>query len=160
MSVGRLDADLECLYRSRHGAFQLMLSSVTGSVESARDVVQEAFARALRYQHGFSGEGSLESWVWRIAFRVAIDSKGSQELATDELPDVTFVDESGNPALTAAVRQLSPQRRVAIFLRYYADLSYAEIGEVLGIAEGTVAATLSQAHKQLSNELSANEVTA
>lgn len=159
MSMGSLDAELESLYRTRHGAFQVLLASVTGSVESARDVVQEAFARALQYQHGFSGDGSLESWVWRIAFRVAIGSKGSQELAVDELPEVAFVDGGSNPALAAAVRQLSAQRRVAIFLRYYADLSYAEIGEVLGIAEGTVAATLSQAHRQLAKRLSASEVT-
>ena len=158
--MGRLDADLEDLYRSRHGAFQVMLASVTGNVESARDVVQEAFARALQYQHGFSGEGSLEGWVWRIAFRVAIGSKGSRELGLDEVPEIAFVDEGGNPALAHAVRQLSKQRRLAIFLRYYADLSYAEIGEVLGVAEGTVAATLSQAHTQLAGELSANEVTA
>jgi DNA-directed RNA polymerase specialized sigma24 family protein len=48
--MGRLDSDLEDLYRRRHGAFQVMLASVTGSVESARDVVQEAFAQALRDQ--------------------------------------------------------------------------------------------------------------
>ena len=158
--MGRLDADLEDLYRSRHGAFQVMLASVTGNVESARDVVQEAFARALQYQHGFSGEGSLEGWVWRIAFRVAIDSHGSHELAVDEVPEVAFVDESRDPVLAAAVRELPPQRRMAVFLRYFADLSYAEIGEVLGVAEGTVAATLSQAHRQLGAALTANEVVA
>jgi RNA polymerase sigma factor (sigma-70 family) len=76
----------------------------------------------------------------------------------DEIPDVAFVDESRDPMLAAAVRKLPPQRRMATFLRYFADLTYAEIGEVLGIAEGTVAATLSQAHQQLSAELSANEV--
>lgn len=46
--MGELDTDLEDLYRRRQGAFQVMLASVTGSVESARDVVQEAFAQALR----------------------------------------------------------------------------------------------------------------
>lgn len=158
--MGRMDADLEDLYRRRHGAFQVMLASVTGSVESACDVVQEAFAQALRDQRGFRGEGSLEAWVWRIAFRLAVGSKGSRELAVDEVPEVAFVDESCDPALAAAVRHLSPQRRMAIFLRYFADLSYAEIGDVLGVAEGTVAATLSQAHKQLGAELSANEVMA
>ena len=158
--MGLLDSDLEALYRRRHGAFQVMLASVTGSVESARDVVQEAFAQALRDQSGIRGEGSLEGWVWRIAFRVAIGSKGSRELAVDELPEVAFVDASGDPLLAAAVRELPPQRRVAIFLRYFADLSYAEIGDVLGIAEGTVAATLAQAHKQLEGRLSATEVTA
>ena len=138
--MGRLDSDLEDLYRRRHGAFQVMLASVTGGIENARDVVQEAFAQALRDQKGFRAEGSLEGWVWRIAFRVAIGSKGSRELAVDELPEIAFVDESRDPTLALAVRGLPPQRRMAIFLRYFADLSYAEIGEVLGVAEGTVAA--------------------
>ena len=157
MTMDGLESDLEDLYRRRHGAFQVMLASVTGSVESARDVVQEAFAQALRDRHAFRGEGSLEGWVWRIAFRLAIGSTGSRELLVDELPEVAFVDASGDPALAAAVRELPPQRRMTIFLRYFADLSYAEIGEVLGIAEGTVAATLSQAHQHLRDELSAPE---
>jgi RNA polymerase sigma-70 factor (ECF subfamily) len=160
MSMGGLESDLEELYRRRQGAFQVMLASVTGSVEGARDVVQEAFAQALRDQDGFRGEGSLEGWVWRIAFRLAIGSKGSRELAVEDVPEVAFVDASSDLRLASAVRQLPPQRRLAIFLRYFADLSYAEIGEVLGITEGTVAATLSQAHQQLGAALSANEVMA
>ena len=90
--MGNLDSDLEDLYRRRHGAFQVMLSSVTGSVESARDMVQEAFAQALRDQKGFRGTGSLEGWVWRIAFRIAIGSKGSRELAVEEVPGPKIVD--------------------------------------------------------------------
>jgi DNA-directed RNA polymerase specialized sigma24 family protein len=58
--MGRLDSDLEDLYGRRHGAFQAMVASITGSVERARDVVQEAFAQALRDQSGCRGEGSLE----------------------------------------------------------------------------------------------------
>ena len=157
----RLDSDLEDLYRRRHGAFQVMLASITGSVESARDVVQEAFAQALRDQDGYRSDGSLEAWVWRIAFRVARGSQGSRELAVGEVPEVAFVGEGDrDPTLAAAVRKLPPQRRMAIFLRYFADLSYAEIGEVLGITEGTVAATLSQAHQQLGAALSTTERSA
>ena len=96
--------------------------------------------------------------MWRIAFRVAIGSTGSRELVLEEVPEVAFVDESRDLTLAAAVRGLPPQRRLAIFLRYFADLSYADIGEVLGVSEGTVAATLSQAHQQLAGELSKNEV--
>jgi RNA polymerase sigma-70 factor, ECF subfamily len=156
--MGDLESELEDLYRRRNGAFQVMLASVTGSVESACDVVQEAFVRALRDQNGFRGEGSLEAWVWRIAFRVAIGSRGSRELVVDGVPEVAFVDESRDLALATAVRDLPPQRRLTIFLRYFADLSYADIGAVLGVSEGTVAATLSQAHRQLADTLSTNEV--
>jgi DNA-directed RNA polymerase specialized sigma24 family protein len=56
---GGLNSDLEELYPRRNAAFQGMLASVTGSVESARDIVQEAFAQALRDQKGFRGSGSL-----------------------------------------------------------------------------------------------------
>jgi RNA polymerase sigma-70 factor, ECF subfamily len=160
MNMGGIDSDLEELYRRRQSAFQVMLASVTGSVDRARDVVQEAFAQALRDQDRYRGDGSLEAWVWRIAFRLAIGSKGSRELSVDEVPEVVFVDKSADPRLAAAVRELPPQRRMAVFLRYFADLSYAEIGETLGIAEGTVAATLAQAHRQLSVALSTDEVSA
>jgi DNA-directed RNA polymerase specialized sigma24 family protein len=50
MNMGGLESELEDLYRGRHGAYQVMLASVTGSVESACDVLQEAFAQALREQ--------------------------------------------------------------------------------------------------------------
>jgi DNA-directed RNA polymerase specialized sigma24 family protein len=45
-----------------------------------------------------------------------------------------------------------------VFLRYYADFTYAEIAEAVGIAEGTVAATLSQAHAALLDQLMNKEV--
>lgn len=58
-----------------------------------------------------------------------------------------------DPALAAAIRALAPERRLVIFLRYFAELSYAEIAEALEISEGTVAATLAQAHAALHDEL-------
>jgi RNA polymerase sigma factor (sigma-70 family) len=77
----------------------------------------------------------------------------------DELPDeLTILEEARDPALAAAVRSLPPQRRLVLFLRYYADFSYGEIAEAVGIAEGTVAATLSQAHAALLDQLMNKEV--
>jgi RNA polymerase sigma-70 factor (ECF subfamily) len=157
--MGALDRDLEALYRRRQSAFHAMLSSVTGDAETARDAVQDAFARALRKQGDYRGDGPLEAWVWRIALRVAIDSKGSRELAVEEIPEIAFVEPTRDPALHAAVQALPPQRRLVVFLRYFADLGYEEIAEVLGLAPGTVAATLSQAHAQLGSALRPEEVT-
>ena len=56
-------------------------------------------------------------------------------------------------SVRAAVLALPPRRRLVIFLRYFADRSYREIAEIVGVSEGTVAATLSQAHRELATRL-------
>ena len=55
--------------------------------------------------------------------------------------------------LRAALALLPERQRTAVFLRYYADLDYAAIGEALGITTGTVAATLNAAHAALRTRL-------
>ena len=52
---------IESLYRERYGRFRDGVATITGDRESARDVVQEAFARALRKRRSFRGEASLEA---------------------------------------------------------------------------------------------------
>jgi RNA polymerase sigma-70 factor, ECF subfamily len=51
------------------------------------------------------------------------------------------------------LRALPERQRLAVFLRYYADLSYDEIAEVLEVRPGTVAASLNAAHRTLRSEL-------
>jgi RNA polymerase sigma factor (sigma-70 family) len=66
-----------------------------------------------------------------------------------------LVDRDRDPELAAALRQLPPRRRLIVFLRYFADLSYAEIAEVCDVSPGTVAATLAQAKETLAAALDA-----
>jgi RNA polymerase sigma factor (sigma-70 family) len=54
-----------------------------------------------------------------------------------------------DPALAAAIRALSPRRRLFVFLRYFADLSYDEIAGACGVSRGTVAAALAHARTEL-----------
>ena len=149
MQVDEKADALEQLYRERYTIFRDVLSGIVGSHDLARDVVQEAFARALRERRRFRGEGSLEAWVWKIAVNVALKQRRglapAQELATEPAADARLSD----PAVRHAVLALPPRRRLVIFLRYFADLSYREIAEIVGVSEGTVAATLSQAHRDL-----------
>ncbi|HEV7640559.1 MAG TPA: RNA polymerase sigma factor [Gaiellaceae bacterium] len=147
-------AALEELYRARFGVFRDGLAGVVSSREMARDVVQEAFARALRDRRKFRGDGSLEAWVWRIALHQAFKVRRELRVCWDEdaepfaLADVPRDDE-----VRAAVRALPPRRRLIVFLRYFADLQYDEIARVCGVSEGTVAATLSQSHNELVKHL-------
>jgi DNA-directed RNA polymerase specialized sigma24 family protein len=48
---------------------------------------------------------------------------------------------------------LPPRRRLIVFLRYFADFSYADIASACDVSEGTVAATLAQAHQALAETL-------
>jgi len=56
-------------------------------------------------------------------------------------------------AVRRAVQELPERQRHVLFLRYYADLDYREIGVALGIANGTVSATLHAAHTALRQAL-------
>src|SRR5947209_16075075 len=83
---------IEELYRSRYASYRGGVAALTGP-DAARDVVQEAFAQAIRDRKDFRGDGSLAGWVWRIAFRAALHAKrnGGRELTLDELVETAPV---------------------------------------------------------------------
>jgi RNA polymerase sigma-70 factor (ECF subfamily) len=147
-------AEIESLYRTSYSRYRNALATITGSYESARDAVQHAFAQAIAERAGFRREGSLSAWVWKIALRQALALR--EEFADAHLNgafDPGLVEPTSDPMLSAALRALPPRRRLVVFLRYFADLSYPEIADVLGISEGTVAATLHQARAALRDAL-------
>jgi RNA polymerase sigma factor (sigma-70 family) len=91
--------------------------------------------------------------VWQIAFRAALEARGVPEVSVDEVLDPQLVEPEHNPALTAALVTLPPRRRLIVFLRYFADFSYSDIATACDVSEGTVAATLAQAHQALAATL-------
>ena len=149
---------IERLYRERYERFRDGIATVTGSYDAARDVVQEAFARAYRKRASFRGEGTLEAWIWRIALRAAQEQRRAMTgVSLNGSIEAALVEPERDPALAEAVRSLPPKRRLIVFLRYFADLSYEQIAGLLGVSEGTVGATLTQARAAL-EDLLAEEV--
>lgn len=150
---------IEELYRARYASFRGGMAAITGSYELARDVVQEAFAQALRDREQYRGEGSLAAWVWRIAFRIALRSRSNgRQLTLDELVAAAQLPSTDrDPELAEALKRLPPQRRLIVFLRYFADLPYGEIAALCEISEGTVAATLAHARADLLRDLEREE---
>jgi RNA polymerase sigma-70 factor (ECF subfamily) len=153
--------EIEELYDRRYLGFRNALAGITGSYESAKDVVQEAFAQALRHRRSFRGDGAPEAWIWRIALRIALRERGRRdrvaptgagdEVATDLVVPIRDV------ALAEAIRALPARRRLILFLHYFGDLSYDQIAEVCDISPGTVAATLAQARDALRVALQQND---
>jgi RNA polymerase sigma factor (sigma-70 family) len=146
--------DLEALYRSRFEVFARVAATVTGDSERARDAVQEAFATAVSKRGSFRGDGPLEAWVWRIVLNAArADRRRSTPASAFDEPAAANGHPERDAELRAALACLPERQRLAVFLRYYADLDYAAIGEALGISAGTVAATLNAAHAALRGRL-------
>lgn len=147
--------EIEELYRRRQHAFVNGVAPLAGGYEQARDAVQEAFVRALRRRKSYRGEGSLEAWVWAIAIRTALDLRrnGLELPLDDELERIGLPEPERDPQLAQALAELPPRRRLIVFLRYFADLSYADIASACGIDEGTVAAALAQARTGLAERL-------
>jgi RNA polymerase sigma-70 factor (ECF subfamily) len=159
--MDRRTREIERVYRSRYVAFKRALATVAGSDETARDVVQDAFAEALRRRDQFRGDGPIEAWIWRIALRIAVARRSAASgLPLADVGEPTLPEPAASPQLGAALRRLPPRKRLVVFLRYFGDLSYAQIAEVCGISEGTVAATLAQARTELARTLGRDEETA
>jgi RNA polymerase sigma factor (sigma-70 family) len=150
LGVGVGAREIEAVYRARYSRFRNGIAVLTGSAAVAHDAVQEAFAEALSQRAEFRG-GSLEAWIWRVAVRVARrEAAGGRPPAEGVVDlDAAIALEHRDEALLEALRGLSPRRRLIVFLRYYAELSYSEIAEACGVSEGTVAASLAQAREQL-----------
>lgn len=152
--VGADPALIAQLYERQFRGFLAGAYAVVGETEAARDVVQEAFARALREQGRFRHDGPLEAWLWRIVINVAHDEtrrSRSADLSADELAEIAPLgtEMSSEHDLRDELRALPDRQRLAVFLHYYANLPYEEVAQLLDIAPGTVGASLNAARKTL-----------
>ncbi len=112
--------------------------------------------RALRHRRGFDGRGSREGWLFRIVVNEARRRQTAERRARSSALPETAPSANGHRehgALEALVAGLPERQRLALFLRYYADLDYESIAQALGVTAGTVAATLHAAHSALRREL-------
>ena len=142
--------ELERLYRDEFARLVRVASAITRDEAVGVEAVQEAFVRLLRARRRYRGEGAVGGWVWRTvvneAKRFAIREREQREAIE---PPGTNGTASEDSATRALVGVLPERQRLAIFLRYYADLDYRTIAAVLEVEVGTVSATLASAHQSL-----------
>lgn len=145
--------DLRRVYETRLPGLRRVAAAIVGDRELARDVVQDAFVRAVRQRRSFAGRGSLDAWVWRIVVNTARDTRARLRRSDGDeaFAGVAAVDPDTDRRrlVRDAVEALPERQRLAVFLRVYADLDYGTIAAVMGIQQGTVAATLNAAHARL-----------
>jgi RNA polymerase sigma-70 factor (ECF subfamily) len=158
--------------RHRDRVFRVALSVLgPGGEADAEDVAQEAFVRAYRRLGTFRGESRLGTWLYRVAFNLAVDQRrrrGRQgptagEEALDTLPaadgDPHRAAREGESArlVRRLLEDLPETQRAALHLHYWMGHTVAEIAELLGAAEGTVKSHLHRGRKRLRAALDAEE---
>lgn len=140
--------ELEALYRTQYRRFLRVALAVLRDEDRAVDAVQEAFVTAVQKRAKFRGDGPLEAWVWRMVVNAALKDRARPKTAELTEFTVTFTPE-GPTAVAEVIARLPERQRLALFLRYYADLDYASIASALDVSPGTVGATLNAAHHSL-----------
>lgn len=131
--------------------------------QEAYDIVQEVFIRAMRERRFFNEDFKMKAWLFRVTSNLCFNTVRNRKrrgvlLETMVRPvpqranqlEHVFADEQRSTVLTA-MDELSENHREILVLRYYDDLSYAEIAEVLGVKLGTVMSRLSRARQRLSD---------
>jgi len=154
----RLIPEIEELYRARYRQFLRVATVILGDEPTAHDAVQEGFAQALKQRLFFRGDGPLEGWVWRIVTNAALAARRAQRAHRESPePSEDWPSRNGHAADETGVRTwiaaLPERQRLAVYLRYYADLDYRAIATALDVEVGTVSATLSAAHQALRRSL-------
>ena len=135
-----------------------------GDREEARDVAQGALVKAYEKLASFDPRYRFFSWIYRIVVNEALNTRDRRRPTAPLLADLP---DAGNAArveealaarersdsLQAAILRLRNEDREVIVLRHFAELSYAEIGETLGLAEKTVKSRLHEARQRLGRML-------
>jgi len=166
------DGAFEELVRRHERRVFGLLMRMMGSREEAEDVAQETFLSLHRHGRRFRGDSRFSTFVYRVAANAAlnrrrtlgrsrarIDKFAVRQAAGDDLPysprdpeDATAGAELTNH-VREALEKLSPTLRMPVVLYDLEGLAYAEVAEVLGIAEGTVKSRIHRARQALRVEL-------
>lgn len=135
-----------------------------GNAAEAEDAVQETFVRMYAKLHTYQADRKLSSWVFSIASHYCIDRlrrRRGDWLSLDEEPvEVLLPARQPGPEeavlhsemqdqVQQLVNRLAPSYRVPLILRYWHDLSYVEIAEVMGLSVQAVKSRLHRARLQL-----------
>lgn len=141
----------EEFYEAEHARLVTSLLLATGNADWARDATDEAFTRALTSWPRVQAMASPAGWTYRVAINVVRRRQRrrsiEQRLLSHRSPPVDVPAPAGEAWLLVAA--LPERQRLAVVLRFVADLTEAQIATVMGISRSTVSSTLIDARRSL-----------
>ena len=136
---------------------------ICGDEELARDLVQDVFVKAFRQLAGFRGDSAFTTWLHRIAVTTALNEMRRVKRIREREEGLEDGDAFAAPSrdvdpdlkvrLHAAIDALPEGLRMTVLLHDLEGYTHAEIGQMLGVAEGTSKARLFEARGRLRDAL-------
>jgi RNA polymerase sigma-70 factor (ECF subfamily) len=129
-------------------------------------VTQQVFLKLMRELTRFRGDAAFSTWLYRLVVNACVDRSRSrrkdavgedpvvlERMATHPSHEEFFARREVAESVQRAIATLPGKLRAAILLRYFEDLSYADMAAALNCSIGTVASRLSRGHRLLAKKL-------
>ena len=162
--AGNEDA-IEMLVRQYETPLFRLALSIVGDQAEANEIMQETFISALRSLPSYQEKQSLKAWLYTIALNhsrnhlrkrkilerlrttlTAIFQVGAQRQVS---PEESVMQSEKEAQVWRSLNQLDERHRMVVVLRYFHELSIAEISEILSVNEGTIHSRLHRAREKL-----------
>lgn len=160
------DAALDELVEAYGVRLKAYHRAMVRSEELAEELTQETFLRAYQYRHQLRESSRLEGWLFSMARHMALREAGRarHRLERSVDPEVLgtmdeadpgrdardgYLQEQQHRLLEEALASLEPKRRDLMALRYFSELSLAEIAEIQGMPLGSVGTTIGRSLESL-----------
>lgn len=153
--------DFAVIYRTHSPGLYKYLYYQTGNKHLAEELLQETFFQAYKSLHTFRGDAKLSTWLFGIARNVLHREWGRKKPATaptnthadSNTPESIVTGQESEHELLCALNELQSPYREVVILRAFNELSFREIGEVLGHDENWSRVTFYRAKLKLKASL-------
>ncbi|HEX5706896.1 MAG TPA: sigma-70 family RNA polymerase sigma factor [Pyrinomonadaceae bacterium] len=163
---GDRDAFRQLFEAHKDRVYSVALYFFGGDEATASDITQQVFLKLFTRVGQFRGDSEFSTWLYRLATNTCLDearrrrrflpfgdSTRRETSAQRDSQEASLARDETAHRVREALAELRPKLRMAILLKYFEELSYEEIAEVLGCSKGTVASRLNRAHKALAHKL-------
>jgi RNA polymerase sigma-70 factor (ECF subfamily) len=176
-AAGGDDYAFEILVQRHQASILNLIYRFVGNRAEAKDLAQEVFVRVWQAAKSYKPKAKFSTWTYRIAVNLCLNELKSKRrkrlipLGTEERPDSDYstpTDVSQSPEdlllakergrqISEALRSLPENQRMALILKRYDNLSYEEIGRIMGCSVPAVESLLVRAKKNLQEKLILSE---
>ena len=163
------EAALEMFVRQYETSVFRLALSIVGDPAEANEITQETFIAALRSLPGYQEKKSFQAWLYTIALnhsrshlrkrrilerlRTTLTAIFQVERQKEVSPEEAVMQSEKEAQIWSALSQLDERHRIVVVLRYFHELSVAEISEILSVNEGTIHSRLHSAREKLRSAL-------